>query len=104
VHHSTLSASLSCGGELDEGEAEAIALAIELRPTILLIDEYTGRTLAAAAGIPHIGVLGILAQAKTNGQISAVRPLLDRLRSELRFRVSNQLYQQYLRSVGEIQP
>jgi predicted nucleic acid-binding protein len=82
---------------LDAGEAEAI----EVRPATLLIDEFAGRSVAAAAGVPLIGVLGILARAKTEGLIGAIRPLLDRLRSELKFRVSNQLYDQYLRSVSE---
>jgi predicted nucleic acid-binding protein len=86
---------------LDIGEAEAIALAIELTPAILLIDEFAGRAVAAASGVPHIGVLGILARAKNEGLIHAIRPLLDRLRAELRFRVSDQLYTQYLRSVAE---
>jgi predicted nucleic acid-binding protein len=53
---------------LDIGEAEAIVLAIELG-TMLLIDEIDGRTAAAAAGVPFVGVLGVLARAKRDGLI-----------------------------------
>jgi|SRR5687767_836666 len=85
---------------LDIGEAEAIALAIEVQTATLLIDEFAGRSVAAAAGVPHIGVLASW-RAKTEGLIGAIRPLLDRLRIQLKFRVSNRLYEQYLQSVSE---
>lgn len=85
---------------LDLGEAEAIALAIELRP-MLLIDETEGRAAAAAAGVPFVGVLGVLARAKRDGFIEEVRPLLDRLRGELRFRIAQELYEQFLATIGE---
>jgi hypothetical protein len=85
---------------LDIGEAEAIALAVELGAT-LLIDEIEGRAAAAAAGVPFVGVLGVLARAKRHGLIDEVRPLLDRLRSELRFRIAQKLYEQFLEAIGE---
>jgi len=85
---------------LDAGEAEALVLAIELRAT-LLIDEIEGRAAAAAAGVPFIGVLGVLARAKRDCLIDEVRPLLDRLRGELRFRIAQPLFDQFLHSIGE---
>ena len=85
---------------LDLGEAEAIALAIELR-VMPLIDETEGRAAAAAAGVPFVGVLGVLARAKRDSLIEEVRPMLDRLRSELRFRIAQELYEQYLAAIGE---
>jgi len=72
---------------IDVGEAEAIALAIELKAT-LLIDEVAGRNVAAVAGIPYMGVLGVLSLAKHHKLIAEVRPLIDRLRLELRFRIA----------------
>ena len=85
---------------IDTGEAQAIVLAIELKAT-LLIDEVAGRTAAAAAGVPYMGVLGVLSLAKHQRLISEVRPLLDRLRLELRFRIAQKLYDQFLKSIGE---
>jgi len=86
---------------IDDGEAEAIVLAIELKAT-LLIDEVAGRSAAAAAGLPYMGVLGVLSLAKRQGLISDIRPLLDRLRLELRFRIAQDLYDQFLKSIGEL--
>ena len=91
---------LQYAAALDAGEAQAIVLAVELGAT-LLIDEIDGRAAAAAAGVPFIGVLGVLARAKREGLIDEVRPLLDRLRSGLRFRIAQKLYEEFLQSIGE---
>ncbi|MEM9818251.1 MAG: DUF3368 domain-containing protein, partial [Cyanobacteria bacterium P01_D01_bin.6] len=50
--------------ELDSGEAEVIALAVQLSADRLLIDERRGRTAAMQAGLQVVGVLGILVAAK----------------------------------------
>jgi len=86
---------------IDAGEAEAIVLAIELKAT-LRIDEVAGRTAAAATGVRYMGVLGVLSLAKRQKLISEVRPLLDRLRLELRFRIAQNLYDQFLKAIGEL--
>ncbi len=56
--------------KLDLGEAEAIALAEELRADWLLIDEAEGRDEAARHGLRTIGTLGILRDAHRAGLLS----------------------------------
>ena len=80
--------------DLDPGEAEAIALAWELQPAIVLLDETDGRAEARRLGLPTIGTIGILASARKSGRLQKVRPLLDRLIKEFRFRLSRELYDQ----------
>ncbi|PNW58825.1 UNVERIFIED_CONTAM: nucleic acid-binding protein [Euhalothece sp. KZN 001] len=86
---------------LDRGEAEAIALALELKAEELLIDERLGRREATRLGIPIIGILGILLVAKRRTLINAVQPVVDALIFKAGFRVSLQLYEQVLQTAGE---
>lgn len=87
--------------ELDPGEAEAIALAVELNADRLLIDERLGRAAAVRVGLQVTGVLGILIAAKRNNFIQEVKPLLDALIERVGFWVDLQLYAEVLQSVGE---
>lgn len=86
---------------LDPGEAEAIALSLELKAALLLIDERRGRAEADRLGIKIIGLLGILIEAKQKDLIVAVKPLMDSLIATAEFRVSPALYNQILDLVGE---
>jgi len=86
---------------LGAGEAEAIALALELRADTLLMDERRGRIAAAAAGLKVIGLLGVLLEAKHQGAIPATKPVLDELISKGGMWLSTELYQQALRQAGE---
>lgn len=86
---------------LDAGEAHAIALALELKATDLLMDERLGRREALNLGLSIIGVLGVLLAAKGQGKIAAVKPVLDDLVEQAGFRVSKQLYEKVLAASKE---
>ena len=98
VANSTLVKTLQL--EIDEGEGEAIALAIELNADLLLIDERIGRIVASRLGLKFVGVLGILLEAKGQGLIHTVKPLLDRL-SASGFWINEKLYNQVLNLASE---
>lgn len=87
--------------ELDKGEAEAIALALELRADQVLIDERRGRRIAARLNLRYTGILGILVEAKNRGLISEVKPLLDALINQAVFWVAAPLYSSVLQIVDE---
>ena len=94
-------AALRLSSLLDGGEAEAIELAIELQADLLLIDERKGRRLAAAEGVPVIGLLGVVVLAKRNGLIPSARALVFELQDRAGFYLSGGLVDRALASVGE---
>jgi predicted nucleic acid-binding protein len=73
--------------ELAAGEAEAIALALEIGADFLLMDEHLGRETAAHLGLRCVGLVGVLIAAKRNGLIQAIKPHLDTLRNIAGFRI-----------------
>lgn len=85
---------------LDAGESEALILAKELAADRVLIDERAATRRARSIGLQAIGTLGVLLLAKRQGLISALRPLLNDLRTA-GFHMSDLLYQQVLASAGE---
>jgi uncharacterized protein len=87
--------------KLDHGEAEAIALAVELRADLLLMDERLGRAEAARFGLRFIGILGVLIEAKGRGLLDGVEPILDELQNDAGFYVSEALRARVLREAGE---
>ena len=87
--------------ELDEGVAEAIVLAMEIKADLLLLDERQGRKVASQLGLKFVGLLGVLIEAKHKGFISNVKPILDNLITKAGFWVSNQLYIRVLREAKE---
>jgi predicted nucleic acid-binding protein len=64
---------------LDEGEAEAIALALEVRADLLLMDERDGTLAARNHGLTVTGTLGVLDQAAVLGLVD-LRIMFGKLR------------------------
>lgn len=87
--------------ELDEGEAEAIALFSENPVDAILLDEKNARRVARQMGLPALGTVGILIWAKQNGLIVSLKEQLDALQNQGKFRLSQLLYQEALSRVGE---
>lgn len=87
--------------ELDVGEAEAIALAVEMNADLVLIDERRGRRVARRHHQTVIGVLGVLVEAKRQGAVPAVKPLLDALHEAAGCHVAQELRARVLEVTGE---
>jgi len=94
-------ADLGVPSDLDAGETEAIALAIELNADLLLMDERKGTAAARQLRLETIGVFGVLLEAKRKGLIDNVLPHVDRLITELRFFASPALRERLARLAGE---
>jgi predicted nucleic acid-binding protein len=87
--------------ELDEGEAEAIALALQVGAEFLLMDEHLGRETAVHMGVRCVGLIGALIEAKRKGLIDRVQPLLDTLQNVAGFWIGQALYRRVLQDENE---
>lgn len=83
----------------DDGEAEAIALAVE-RQWRIVLDDLKARDLAQRMGLRIIGTVGLLVRAKRAGMVPWIKPLLNAL-SENGFHLSEDLKREALRLAGE---
>ena len=87
--------------DLDKGEAEAIALAIEKNADIILIDESDAREVTDIYNINKTGVLGILIMAKLRNEISSLKKEIENLREKANFWLKDSLIEEVLEKVGE---
>ncbi len=87
--------------QVDEGEAEAIALAMELGDVFVILDDRKARQLALQLSLKVIGTVGMLLRAKRKGIIPEIKPLLTAL-NQADFRISEALIQKALLLAGEV--
>lgn len=86
----------------DEGEAQAIVLALEATCDLLLMDERIGTSIARQEGLQTIGLVGVLIKAKEQRIINEVREVLEDLKQTAGFWLSEKLQNQILESLDEI--
>jgi len=77
------------------GEAETIILAKEINADLVVIDENVGYQFANNVGLTTIRTLSILLKAKQQGEIVAVKPLLDDMIAQGRWYSAN-VYRTFL--------
>jgi len=87
--------------DLNEGEAEVIALALAQQADLVLLDESEARRIAELCGLVKTGVIGVLMRAKREGKVRSLRAELDNLRHQGGFWIEEGLYHWALRAVGE---
>ena len=89
---------------LHRGEADRIAPAMEFRRLnpLLILDDSAARTVAELQGIPFAGTPRILPAAKKSGNLHRIEPLLESLRRDARFWISEKLWHTVLQRAGEI--
>jgi uncharacterized protein len=85
---------------LGPGEREAIALAVELTGSVLLIDDRRARRVAERLGVEAAGTIRVLMLAKAYGLVDAVRDDFERL-LRFGFFASRDVIDRALRELGE---
>ena len=86
---------------LDLGEAAVFALAKEHDAQFVIIDELRARQHAARIGLSFKGTVGVLQEAKEEGLIDLIKPLLTQLRDN-GMHLSESLINSALQDAGEM--
>ncbi|OYU94256.1 MAG: DUF3368 domain-containing protein [Bacteroidetes bacterium B1(2017)] len=86
--------------QLDKGESSAIALALEMPDSILIIDDYKARVIAHKLGLSLTGTLGVIVKAKKAGIIDSIKPFLRKIK-QTNFRISITLEMEALKAADE---
>ena len=81
--------------QVDSGEASAMALALEIENSLLIMDDYKARRLAQTLNIGYTGTIGIIILAKQKGIINSIKPILAKIK-ETNFHISADLELQAL--------
>ena len=87
--------------DLDKGEAEAIALALQIQADWILLDEREGRRIANKLGLKVTGVLGVLLRAWHTDELSSLPEIINQLRDQAGFRIAPALLEQILNDTNE---
>ena len=86
---------------LDAGETEVLALAEEHDARLAIIDEHDARQEAKKIGLPFKGVVGVLLEAKEEGLIDEIKPLLIALKQNGIY-LGESVIADALREAGEV--
>lgn len=86
--------------DVDPGEASAIALAMESKPSLLILDDQKARKVAKRLNLNYTGTLGVFFKAKQAGIIPSVKYVLEKVQLT-NFRYSHQVFQEILLLAGE---
>ena len=86
---------------LDQGEAEVIALGLEIGADLLLLDEKSARSTAVRLQYPVLGTIGILIWGKREGFFTSLAKELTLLQQKGGFRLSKRVFEYALQQVEE---
>ena len=86
--------------DLGAGEIAAMALVLENRDRIVLLDDMLARRTAQVAGLQVWGTLKVLLEAKSQGLVDKIEPYVTNL-SESGMWVSTEVKQRILHLAGE---
>jgi hypothetical protein len=71
---------------------------------LLIIDDSSGRRIATTLGLRCTGTVGLLVASKRAGHLVRIAPLLEDLRVQARFWISDDVIRRALDMAGESPP
>ena len=86
--------------QIDKVESSAIALALEIPNSTIILDDYKARKIALQLGLVCTRTIGVIIKAKLHGIISSIKPILQKIK-ETDFRLSEDIELQALKEAKE---
>lgn len=86
--------------QLDKGEASAIALALEIPESTIILDDQKARKIPENLGLEITVTIGVIIKAKLLDIIPSIKPFLNKIK-DTDFRLSDEIEQQALKEAGE---
>lgn len=86
--------------QIDKGESSAIALALEIPESTLIIDDYKARRIAENLHLTYTGTIGVIVKAKLLGIIPSIKPIIEKIK-QTNFRISADIELSAMREAGE---
>lgn len=86
--------------QIDKGESSAIALALEMPNSTIILDDYKARKVASQLGLTFTGTVGIIVKAKLQGIIPSIKPIISKIK-QTDFRLSAEIELQALKQANE---
>jgi len=87
--------------DLGQGEAEVLALGLEIPDPLLIFDDKLARRIADLYKLKYTGTLGILVKAKQRGYLDSVAPIIAMLQSQGMW-LNDKIIHDILRLCGEV--
>ena len=87
--------------QIDKGEASAIALALEIPGSTLILDDEKARKVARSLNLIFTGTIGVIVKAKLSGITPEVKSILEMIK-KTNFRISTELEIAALKLAGEL--
>ena len=79
--------------QIDKGESNAIALALEIPESTLILDDIKARKIAQGLGLNFTGTIGIIIKAKLQNIIPSIEPIIEKIK-QTNFRISPEVERQ----------
>jgi hypothetical protein len=86
--------------QIDKGESSAIALALEMSDSTVILDDFKARKIAEQLGLTYTGTIGVIIKAKLTGKIPSIKPLLEKIK-QTDFRLSAEIELLALKEANE---
>lgn len=86
--------------QIDKGESSALALALEIPESTIILDDLKARKVADKLALTYTGTIGVIVKAKLKGIVPSIQPIIHKIK-QTDFRISDEIELEALRQANE---